>query len=101
MLQGGAKFAVKSTIAPPVSRGVVRNTLIGAFMDDESLPLYFSGSYPFLYRGHKSLKMLPDSISEGVVFQNFLGGHAPRPPRFGMLRMHVCFAHNLHVYVRL
>ena len=36
MLQGGAKFAVKSTIAPPVSEWVVRNTLIGAFMDDAS-----------------------------------------------------------------
>ena len=37
MLQGGAKFAVKSPIiAPPVSEGVVRNTLIGAFMDDAS-----------------------------------------------------------------
>ena len=24
--------------------------------------------------------MLSDSISEGVNFQNFLGGHAPRPP---------------------
>ena len=28
----------------------------------------------------KLLKMSSDSISEGVVFQNFLGGHAPRPP---------------------
>ena len=28
----------------------------------------------------KLLKMPSDSISEGVIFQNFLGGHAPRPP---------------------
>ena len=28
----------------------------------------------------KLLKMPSDSISEGVVFQNFLRGHAPRPP---------------------
>ena len=41
--------------------------------------------------------MLPDSISEGVIFQNFLGGMPPDPPRFGMLRMHVCFAYSLHV----
>ena len=25
-------------------------------------------------------KMPSNSISEGVIFQNFLGGHAPRPP---------------------
>ena len=30
--------------------------------------------------------MPSDSISEGLIFQNFLG-HAPRPPRFGMLGM--------------
>ena len=35
-------------------------------------------------------KMPSDSISEGVVFP---GGHAPRPPSVGMLRMPVCFAH--------
>ena len=28
----------------------------------------------------KLLKMPSDSISEGAIFQNFLGGHAPRPP---------------------
>ena len=44
--------------------------------------------------GYKSLKMLSDSISEDAIFQNFLGRHAPRPPSIGMLRMHVCFAHN-------
>ena len=38
-------------------------------------------------RSNKSLKVPSDSISEGLIFQNFLGGHAPRPPRFGMLRM--------------
>ena len=37
MLQGGAKFAVKSTIAPPVFEGGSEEyTLIGAFMDDAS-----------------------------------------------------------------
>ena len=42
----------------------------------------------------KLLKMPSDSISECVIFQNFLGGgHAPRPPSAGMLHMPVCFAH--------
>ena len=41
----------------------------------------------------KLLKMPSDSISEGVIFQNFLGGHAPRPPSAGMLHMPVCFVH--------
>ena len=27
------------------------------------------------------LKVAPESISEGLFFKNFLGGHAPRPPR--------------------
>ena len=40
----------------------------------------------------KLLIMPSDSIS-GVIFQNFLGGHTPRPPSAGMLRMPVCFAH--------
>ena len=34
--------------------------------------------------------MLSDSISEGVNFQNFLGGMPPDPPRFGMLCMPAC-----------
>ena len=34
------------------------------------------------------------SHAEGVIFQNFLGRHAPRPPCAGMLRMPVCFAHH-------
>ena len=38
--------------------------------------------------------MPSDLISESAHFQNFLGGHAPDPPSFAMLRMHVCFAHN-------
>ena len=41
----------------------------------------------------KLLKMPSDSISEGVIFQNFLGGMPPDPPSAGMLRMPVCFAH--------
>ena len=38
-------------------------------------------------RSSKPLKVPSDSISEGIIFQNFVGGHAPRPPRVGMLRM--------------
>ena len=37
---------------------------------------------------YKSLKMHPDSISECVTFQNFLGDILDSP-RFGMLGMHV------------
>ena len=33
----------------------------------------------------KSLKMPPDSITEGVIFQNFLEGMPPDPPSAGML----------------
>ena len=40
----------------------------------------------------KLLKMPSDSISEGVIFQHFLGD-APRPPSAGMLCMPVCLAH--------
>ena len=32
-------------------------------------------------------EMLPNSISEHLIFKIFLGGHAPRPPRISMLRM--------------
>ena len=32
--------------------------------------------------------MPSDSISEGVIFQNFLGRHAPRPPCAGMFTHH-------------
>ena len=41
----------------------------------------------------KLLKMPSDSISEGVVFQNFLGGMPPDPPSVGMLCMPVCFTY--------
>ena len=41
----------------------------------------------------KLLKMPSDSISEGVIFQNFLGGMPPDPPSACMLRMSVSFAH--------
>ena len=40
--------------------------------------------------------MLSDSISEGVNFQNFLGGMPPNPPRFGMLRM--CASHKMGMH---
>ena len=36
--------------------------------------------------------MLSDSVSEGLILQNFLGGMPPDPPRFGMLCMQMCFA---------
>ena len=41
----------------------------------------------------KLLKRPSDSISEGVIFQNFLGGHGSRPPSAGMLFIPVCFSH--------
>ena len=41
-------------------------------------------------RSNKSLKVPSDSISEGLIFQNFLGGMPPDPPRFGMPRMPDC-----------
>ena len=39
------------------------------------------------------LKMLPDSISEGVIFQNFPGGMSPGP-------LVLCFAHYECKYAR-
>ena len=41
-------------------------------------------------RDNKPLKMPSDSISESLIFQNFLGGMPPDPPRFGMLCMPDC-----------
>ena len=41
----------------------------------------------------RSLKIPLDSILEGVIFKNFLGGMPPDPPRVCMLRMHMSFAH--------
>ena len=38
-------------------------------------------------RSKKPLKVPSDIISEGLIFQSFLGGMPPDPPRFGMLRM--------------
>ena len=35
-------------------------------------------------RSNKSLKVPSDSISEGLIFQNFLGGMPPDPSRFCM-----------------
>ena len=46
-------------------------------------------------KGDKSLKMSSDSISESVIFQNFLGGMPPDAPSIGMLCMPVCFAQYL------
>ena len=44
----------------------------------------------------KLLKMPSDSISEGVIFQNFLGGYAPRLPSAGMLNAsHACVLRTL------
>ena len=41
----------------------------------------------------KLLKISSDSVSEGVIFQNFLGDMPPDPPSACMLCMPVCFAH--------
>jgi len=38
----------------------------------------------------------PDSISERVFFKNFLGGHAPRPPRRLMFHKSECALHTTH-----
>ena len=35
-------------------------------------------------RSNKPLKVPSDSISEGLIFQNFLG-HTPRPPKSGII----------------
>ena len=43
--------------------------------------------------------MLSDSISEGVIFQNFLGGHAPDTPRFGM-SLHA-YTGCVHTYIHM
>ena len=49
-------------------------------------------------RDNKSLKVLSDSISESLIFQNFLGGgHAPR---FGMHALHArsCAPHIIIMF---
>ena len=52
-------------------------------------------------RSNKPLKVPSDSISEGLIFQNFLGGMPPDPPRFGMLCMpdHVLRTQYVHYNV--
>ena len=47
----------------------------------------------------KVLKMPSNSISKGIIFQNFLGGMLPDPPRVAMLCMPVCFPHYKCKYV--
>ena len=49
--------------------------------------------------GDKLLKLLSDSISDGVILQNFLGDILPDPPSFGMLYMPVCFTHYKNTYL--
>ena len=44
----------------------------------------------------KLLKMPSDSISESVIFQNFLGGMPPRPPSAGMLAC-LCASHTMSI----
>ena len=44
------------------------------------------------------IKKLSNSILEGQIFKNFLGGMPPEPPGIGMLCMHVCFAHSMSVH---
>ena len=46
----------------------------------------------------KLLKMPSDSISEGIIFQNFLEGMPPNSPSAGILHMPVCFAHYVYKY---
>ena len=45
----------------------------------------------------KLLKMPSDSISEGVIFQNFLGGMPP-DPQCWHVHVPVCFAHYEYKY---
>ena len=47
----------------------------------------------------KLLKMPSDSISEGVIIQNFLVGMPPDFPSAGMLCMPGCFTHYECKYV--
>ena len=50
-------------------------------------------------RSNKPLKVPSNSISEDLIFQNFLKGMPPDPPRFCMLRIpDVCSSHNYHVH---
>ena len=47
--------------------------------------------------------MLPDCISEHLIFQNFPGGHTPRPPSKLVLtycNCRVCFAHCSDVCIQ-
>ena len=49
-------------------------------------------------KGDQSLKMPSDSISESVIFQNFLGVCPIDPPSVGMLCMPMCFSHYDSAY---
>ena len=44
----------------------------------------------------KLLKMSQDSISEGAIFQNFLGAY-PRPPSAGIYFTCLCASHTMSV----
>ena len=49
-------------------------------------------------KGDKSLKMPSDSISEGVIFQNFLGGMPPDPLALACFAC-LCAMHTITVYI--
>ena len=50
-------------------------------------------------RNNKPLKMPSDSISEGLIFQNFLGVMPPDPLDLAFSAcQNMCFAHNCHVH---
>ena len=49
-------------------------------------------------KGDKSLNIPSGSISDSVMFRNFLGGMPPDPPSVGMLCMLVCFTHYESTY---
>ena len=96
MTQGVARvYCQISHYSPPVPEGgsgkYIDRCII--FMDDACIRIG-SLDYPFQYRGHKSLKMLPDSISEGIIFQNFLRGMPPDPLDLAcftcMYALHTC-----------
>ena len=48
--------------------------------------------------GDKLLKLPSDSISDGIIFQNFLGDIPSDPPSAGMLCMPLCFTQNENTY---
>ena len=46
-------------------------------------------------RDNKPLKMPSNSISEGLIFQNFLGGMPPDPLDWHALHARLCTSHTI------